>query len=35
LVSVSLEPGQAIVEGSLDQTQVAELIDTIGFKAVV
>lgn len=35
LASVSLEPGQAIVEGSLDQKQVAELIDTIGFKAVV
>ena len=35
LVSVSLDPGQAIVEGSLDQNQVAELIDTIGFKAVV
>lgn len=35
LVAVSLEPGQAIVEGTLNQAQVAALIDATGFKAVV
>ena len=35
IVSVSLEPGQAIVEGTVDDAQLAELIEAAGFKAVV
>jgi len=35
LAAVSLDPGQAIVEGNLNRAQVAALIDATGFKAVV
>ena len=33
--SVSLEPGQAIVEGAVDRVHLATLIEAAGFKAVV
>ena len=35
LVSVSLEPGQAIVEGALDEAAVAALIQGAGYTAVI
>jgi hypothetical protein len=35
LASVSLEPGQAIVESELTREEVAQLIEASGFKAVV
>ncbi len=34
LASVSLEPGQATVQGSLSASEVAQIIDETGFKAV-
>jgi uncharacterized membrane protein YraQ (UPF0718 family)/copper chaperone CopZ len=35
MVSVSLEPGQAIVEGSLEQAEVVALIEAAGYTAVL